>query len=107
MYNNINMAIEISNMFKNCASLTEVEFPNLSTRGSICIGYGGGNGYSSKKQLVQTMQNQCKDIFELYCKLYPEHKSDWESLLKMNENNYQHTVGSIMATYNLDLPDVD
>jgi hypothetical protein len=101
------MAIEISNMFKNCASLTKVEFPNLSTSGSIYSGCGGSSGYSSKKQLVQTMQNQCKDIFELYCKLYPEHKSDWESLLKMNENNYQHTVSSIMATYNLDLPDVD
>lgn len=109
LYNNVNMPIDISNMFKNCVSLNEVEFPNISTAGSICIGYGGGggNGYSSKKQLVQTVQNQCKDIFELYCKLYPEHKENWESLLKMNENNYQHTVSSIMATYDLDLPDID
>ncbi len=109
MYNNINMAIEISNMFKNCASLTEVEFPNLSTRGSICIGYGGGNGSSSsnKKQLVKTLQSWSKDIFELYCKLYPEHKSDWETLLKMNENDYRRTINSIIAAYDLDLPDID
>lgn len=94
-------------MFKNCASLTKVEFPNLSTSGPLYSGYNRSSGYSSKKQLVQTVQNQCKDIFELYCKLYPEHREDWESLLKMNENNYQHTVSSIMATYGLDLPDID
>lgn len=100
------MAISISNFFRGCANINKVEFPDVST-GSICIGYSGGSGHSSKKQLVQTVQNQCKDIFELYCKLYPEHKDNWESLLKMNENNYQHTVSSIMATYGLDLPDID
>lgn len=101
------MAIDISNIFMGCASLNKVEFPNISTIGSIYTGSVGGKGYSSKKQLVQTVQNQCKDIFELYCRLYPEHKENWESLLKMNENNYQHTVSSIMATYGLDLPDID
>jgi hypothetical protein len=100
------MAIEISNMFKNCASLTKVEFPNLSTNGSIYSGCSGSGG-SNKKQLVKTLQSWSKDIFELYCKLYPEHKSDWETLLKMNENDYRRTINSIIAAYDLDLPDID
>lgn len=101
------MAINISNFFRGCANINKVEFPNLSTSGSICIGYGGGNGYSSKKQLVKTLQSWSKDIFEVYCKLYPEHKSDWETLLKMNENDYRRTINSIIAAYDLDLPDID
>ena len=101
------MTINISNFFRGCANINKVEFPNLSTSGSICIGYGGGNGYSSKKQLVKTLQSWSKDIFEVYCKLYPEHKSDWETLLKMNENDYRRTINSIIAAYDLDLPDID
>ena len=101
------MAINISNFFRGCANINKVEFPNLSTSGSICIGYGGGNDYSSKKQLVKTLQSWSKDIFEVYCKLYPEHKSDWETLLKMNENDYRRTINSIIAAYDLDLPDID
>lgn len=92
------MAIDISNFFIGCTNLREVNFS------SLCNVYPT---VKNKKTLTKLAQDQCKKLFESYCEIYPEHKENWEILLKMNKNNYQITISCITANYDLDISNID